>query len=271
MLIWLPPSESKLAPRQGPLLDLDSLTLPGLRTPRERLIEALAELGSGPRAAEVLGLGPASAALARANEALLTSACAPASELFTGVLFDALDFASLTDGEQARLRRCALVFSGLFGVVALDDALPDHRLAMGVRLPGIGGLAGFWRSALDEELRVRAEGETVIDARSGPYAAACPAPWARIIRIQAVRERAGARASISHDAKRWRGLVVRALAGLAPEAGADEVLDAVARMAGRVAFTDAKGVPHAIGAVEIGDALPASQGGSVRELVLVTD
>ncbi len=271
MLIWLPPSESKLAPDRGPFLDLDSLSFPGLRAPRARLIEALTELGGGPRAAEVLGLGPASAASARANEALLTSACAPASALFTGVLFDALDFASLTDQEQSRLRRCTLVFSGLFGVAALDDALPDHRLAMGVRLPGIGGLAAFWRSALDGELRGRGEGEIVVDARSGPYAAACPASWAHIIRIQAVRERAGARASVSHDAKRWRGLVVRALAGLDPKAGADEVLGAVSRMAGRVAFTDAKGVPHAIRAVEIGDPRPASRGGSSRELVLVTD
>ncbi|MCP6204789.1 hypothetical protein NL465_29225, partial [Klebsiella pneumoniae] len=59
MLILLPPSEGKTAPRRGKPLDLDAITAPGLTPAREAVIDALGELcrGDVATAAAVLEVG----------------------------------------------------------------------------------------------------------------------------------------------------------------------------------------------------------------------
>ena len=47
VLILLPPSEGKTAPRRGKPLDLGSLSGPELTTSREQVLDALVELCSG--------------------------------------------------------------------------------------------------------------------------------------------------------------------------------------------------------------------------------
>jgi len=89
MLIWLPPSEGKNAPACGPSLSLESLSRPCLTPDRRSVAEALVALGSGPEAAATLKVG-ARIDLS-VNEALMSAPCAPASSLFTGVLFEAIE------------------------------------------------------------------------------------------------------------------------------------------------------------------------------------
>ena len=57
MLIWLPPSEGKNAPAQGPSLDVNALSRASLATSRRTVCNALAALGDGPEAAAVLKVG----------------------------------------------------------------------------------------------------------------------------------------------------------------------------------------------------------------------
>ena len=49
MLIWLPPSEGKNAPAQGPSLDVNALSRPSLATSRRTVCETLQALGDGPK------------------------------------------------------------------------------------------------------------------------------------------------------------------------------------------------------------------------------
>lgn len=271
-MIWLPPSEGKTAPTSGPRLDPSALSLPSLDPARRCVMEALGRLGAGREAAEVLGLGPRSAGEAGANTVLETAPCARAVDLFSGVLFAAAGLDSLEGDARERARALVLVFSGLFGAVRLDDLLPDHRLPMGTTLPGIGGLAAFWRPPLRRALEPEGPGAVVLDLRSGPYRAACPAPWAHVIRLGAAREIAGRRRIISHDAKTWRGLVcgalVRSSLDASDEGATLSVVEEVARAARTV---DARGREHRVTSVEIGEATPTHEGGSVRDVVLVTD
>ncbi len=276
MFVWLPPSESKTAPAGGGLpdavgLDLARLVHPGLAAARAEVLDALARTSARPDAAAILGLGPATADEAATNLRLVEASCAPALSLFTGVLYDALDAASLDEGASAAAASVLRIFSGAFGVLGASDPVPDHRLSMGVDLPGIGPLARFWRPRLDEALREETEGECVVDARSGTYASACPAPWADLVRIGAVRETGARRQTISHDAKRWRGLVVRRLLALGAHADEDAILESLAALPGEIRIEDAKGVPHAVIGVEISDAARSKAGGRARTAVLVTD
>jgi cytoplasmic iron level regulating protein YaaA (DUF328/UPF0246 family) len=126
----------------------------------------------------------------------------PAAELYTGVLFGALDLSDLPwEG--------ILIASALWGVVRPGDRIPAYRLDMSVRPPGIGALAAYWRLPLASALPDRG---LVLDLRSGAYAAAWAPRHATRLAVRAFAEAPdGTRTVISHMAKRVRGEVARLL------------------------------------------------------------
>ena len=258
MLIWLPPSEGKNAPESGPCLSLDALSRPALSADRRRVADALVALGSGPDAAATLKVG--TRIDLSVNEALDTAPCAPASSLFTGA-WESVGASHVS------------VFSGLFGVLSPADLVPDHRLAMGVSLPGFGVLSTWWAPRLDVALRPEASERVVIDARSGPYRAACKAPWARVWELRVVREADGKRSVISHDAKRWRGAITGSLLESegATASGTRECEQALTDAARSVTLRDARGAEHRVIDVEFGPEKGTKQGGATRVLTLVTN
>ncbi|MQY08327.1 YaaA family protein [Actinomadura macrotermitis] len=215
MHILLPPSEKKATGGDGPPLDLAALSLPELNPTRERLLAALGEVCLRQDAPALLGLsaGQADEALAR-NQALRSAATLPVARLYTGVLYDNLDLATL---DPAAAAEQILVFSGLWGVLRLTDRIPPYRLAMGVSLPPEGRLAAIWRPVLKGALDLDG---LVVDMRSGPYAAAWKPPRPAVA-VRVFRERilggVPKRTVVSHMAKATRGKVAHDLI----EAGAD--------------------------------------------------
>lgn len=237
VLILLPPSEGKRPPAAGPPLDLSVLLgAELLSSRRRRVIEALTEVSAGPQAAQVLGLGPRSAAEAGLNLVLDRAPCAPAHDLFAGVLYDAARLTALAAEPATReaLERSLVIFSGLWGVLRPTDPVPDHRLSMGVSLPGTGRLSSFWRrpvaGVLDD--RARRSG-LVVDCRSGAYSPAWRPPadaGVELVAVRVVSDRPdGTRAVVSHAAKHSRGLLTGRLievlggGGLRQGASAEDV------------------------------------------------
>ncbi|GAA4984634.1 peroxide stress protein YaaA [Kineococcus glutinatus] len=204
MLVVLPPSETKWeGPQRGAPVDLDALSLPALTGARERVLDALVTASARPGAAELLGAGPRLAATVAANTSLRTRPAARAAQVYRGVLYDALDLPSL----PAPARRRVLVVSALWGALTPGDRIPGYRLSMGTDLPGVGPLAGFWRPHLAAAL---APAGVVVDCRSSTYAAAWQPSREVAGRTAAVRVSRDGR-SVSHDAKRTRGLLARHL------------------------------------------------------------
>jgi cytoplasmic iron level regulating protein YaaA (DUF328/UPF0246 family) len=204
MLILLPPSESKADGGDGPPLDVAALSLPGLTKTRERVLTALERLCTGreERARQVLGLSPGQVEEIARNRELRTAPALPAARLYTGVLYDNLDLATL---DPERAARSILIFSGLWGALRVTDRVPAYRLAMGVKLPRLGALAAVWRPVLTKALP--ADG-LIVDMRSAPYAAA----WRpEAVRVRVFREQNGRRTVVSHMAKATRGAVARDL------------------------------------------------------------
>lgn len=212
MLILLPPSEGKTAPSSGAPLDLDSLTIPALAGERRTVLGTLATVSALPDAVAALGVGASLEDEVRANVDLMQAPAAPGHRVYTGVLFDALDYSSLSEGARTRARQHALVFSALFGATALGDRIPAYRLPITAKLPGMGGLAAWWRPritpALDE---LSASTGVVVDCRSGGYAAQWKAPVETGVSVDVFQMRAGNRTVVSHFAKHTRGLVARIL------------------------------------------------------------
>lgn len=216
MLILLPPSESKAAPpRRGRPADPAALTFPELTAMRLRVLEALVAASAGPDAASKLGFGPSLAAEVARNAQLAELPAVPVSRLYTGVLYDALDWATLDAAAHRRGNQRVVVVSALWGALRPTDRVPPYRLSMGTDLPGVGPLAAAWREVLGAALAPAAGRRgVVVDCRSSVYAAAWtpPAPIAaRTAAIRVLRDGPAGRSVVSHLAKHTRGEVARHL------------------------------------------------------------
>lgn len=206
MLVLLPPSESKTDRSRGRPLDLGGLSFPSLTATRATVIDALGQVCAAPDAAAVLGVSPNLTAEVARNTRLRTAPATSVAQLYTGVLYDALDLGSLDPAALRRARRWIIVQSAAFGALRLADRVPTYRLSMAVSLPGLGPLARLWRGPLQDAMTVSAGRKLVVDCRSSTYAAAWTPSgpvtdrWVRI-------EVPGA----THGAKHTRGLVTRAI------------------------------------------------------------
>ena len=126
MLIVLPPSEGKNVPRRGRPVDLSELSFPGLTAARERVLEALVALCTDQPevAASTLGLGRTQLDLVQLDARLRTAPTARADKVYSGVLYDALDAATLSAGAKRRAGTRLAVTSSLFGLVRPADRIP---------------------------------------------------------------------------------------------------------------------------------------------------
>ncbi|MBL6279519.1 peroxide stress protein YaaA [Micromonospora fiedleri] len=220
MLILLPPSEGKAEAGAGRRLDLTRLSLPELNPVREQVLAALLTLRAGPAEAALtaLGLGSGQQGELRRNARLERAATAPAGRIYTGVLYEALDLATLPAAAQRAAARQVLISSGLWGAVRLTDRIPPYRCPIGARLPGVGALPALWRPVLGPALTSAAGTGPVLDLRSGAYAAA----WTprgelaeRTVTVRVLHERevdgTAVRSVVSHFNKATKGRLVRDL------------------------------------------------------------
>lgn len=216
MLILLPPSESKRTGGAGKArLDLDSLRFPELRHARGVTSMALAVLArdvSAEDAAKQLGIPPTLVHEVAANAALFDSPLMPAIDRYTGVLYDALDAASLPSEARRHLGRTVAVHSAVFGPVGALDRIPDYRMSATSRLPGIR-LKQLWAPAVSAVLAV-ASGP-VVDLRSESYVALGPVTGVRddaaYVRVMTEGDD-GVRRALNHFNKHAKGMLVRAFA-----------------------------------------------------------
>ncbi|MFJ3191545.1 peroxide stress protein YaaA [Streptomyces griseoviridis] len=228
MLVLLPPSEGKAPSGRGTPLKPESLSLPGLAAAREAVLGELVELCAGDeeKAMEVLGLSEGLRGEVAKNADLRTAGARPAGEIYTGVLYDALGLASLDTAAKQRAARSLLVFSGLWGAVRVTDRIPSYRCSMGVRLPGLGALGGFWRAPMADALPAAAGDGLLLDLRSAAYATAWKPKGELAERTASVRVlHAPTRKVVSHFNKATKGRIVRSLltTGTAPTGPAELV------------------------------------------------
>lgn len=216
MLILLPPSEGKTAPTRGARLDLDGLSLPVLTGARRAVLEALVELcrDEPDHAATVLGLSRTQLDLVGRNAALLEAPTARADRVYTGVLYDALDAATLSGAAKRRAATRVAVTSSLFGLVRLGDRIPAYRLSGDATVPGVGAITGVWREHLGDAVSPALGRGLLVDLRSSMYAGFWrPGPdlAPRVATVRVLHETNGRRQVVSHFNKATKGRIVRAL------------------------------------------------------------
>ena len=212
MLIVLPPSETKAAGGSGAPLNYDSLSFPSLNPVRSSLVSYLTSQSLDSLMA-ALGLSEKLRPEAASDLELLTSPTMPALSRYTGVLYDALDAATIPD------HSCLAVGSALFGVLRADDPIPHYRLSGGTKLDG-RTMRSWWGTSITEALT--SLDDLIIDLRSGTYQQVGRVPDAVTVRVESVRDD-GSRKVISHFNKHYKGLLARSLAlsGAAPTSVAE--------------------------------------------------
>jgi uncharacterized protein len=213
VLILLPPSEGKTAPAPGRRsVDLSKLSWPELTPARTEVLENLAKISDHPEALARLKVGPSLAAEVQANVRLLTAPAATAVSVYTGVLYDELNFSGLSVRARRRAHSSVLIFSALWGVLRPGDLIPQYRLPMAAKIPEHSSLATFWRQQLTPVLEPLAGG-LIVDCRSASYQAA----WSPLststehVLVTVYREIRGRRTVVSHFAKLTRGQLARFL------------------------------------------------------------
>ena len=213
MLVLLPPSEGKAAPaRRGKPVDLEALPHPELAPLRAELLDALADASAQPGAAQALALSPGLADEVARNVHLRTTPARPAIDVYTGVLYTALDHATLSASGRRRANRWLRVQSALWGPVGPTDPITPYRLPMTASLPGVGTVAARWRAVLGPVMAALAGDGLVVDGRSSSYASVWRPTGSAVRSYVAVRVFSvvdGRRTVVSHAAKHTRGLVAR--------------------------------------------------------------
>jgi cytoplasmic iron level regulating protein YaaA (DUF328/UPF0246 family) len=219
VLVLLPPSESKAVPaKRGKPVELERLSFPELTDLRKQVLEALTEVSARPDALVRLGVGASLADEVARNLTLHTAPARSAHQVYTGVLYDALSWETLSAAGRRRGNNRVLVISALWGALRPGDKVPSYRLSMDGELPALGPLARHWRSELPGVLTSAAgKRGVIVDCRSSPYAAAAPISALptdvadRTVAVRVLRETNGKRSVVSHLAKHTRGEVTRYL------------------------------------------------------------
>ncbi len=215
-LILVPPSEGKALGGEGvPWHAADGAEQHPLFTMRSEVVGALGERVAEPASAGDLSklFGVSGAALARAvaaDSALDTAPTLPAVERYDGVLYQHLELDSMTPGQRRRLDRSVRIVSGLWGLVAPHELIPDYRLKMSASLEGLGKLSTWWRGALSELVAAEARGAELWDLLPNEHAAALSPP-PRSVRTTAVflsPDRSGRLVPVSHWNKALKGALV---------------------------------------------------------------
>lgn len=210
-MFLLPPSEGKTEPSSGPRLSLSTLPFPTLTPTRKTILRELIDLSkkNPEQAAKVLDLGPTQTELLRLNSRLRSAASAPAIEVYSGVLFDHIDYPSLNESARARFNEHVLISSALFGFLTPQAPIPAYRLSGNSVIPSVGSLTSLWKKPLRaflDSLPVN----LIVDLRSGSYAKLAPLPADnRNVTIKVMTLVNGVRKSVTHFNKATKGDLVR--------------------------------------------------------------
>jgi hypothetical protein len=176
MKILLPPSEKKNEPEQRKALKLSGLSFQAdLTTTRTAVLKKHKEID--------------------------LSYCDVASNIYSGVLYNALDYTSLSTAAQLRANSSIVIISAAFGAIRLTDIIPYYKFKID---------PATWKKPLSIAL-FGLDNELVIDCRSSTYAPVWTPDPLKTVGIRVFKKVAGQLKVITHMSKLTRGDVTRYL------------------------------------------------------------
>jgi cytoplasmic iron level regulating protein YaaA (DUF328/UPF0246 family) len=129
----------------------------------------------------------------------------PAVLRYNGVLFDALDYPSLSEAAKQRVTERLFIQSSLFGLLPATEQIPYYRFSAGSSLPGIS-LKKIWAEA-HAAVWPRMIGP-ILDMRSNAYVDLNPIPETNQSYFVEVYDASGK--AMNHFNKKAKGVLARA-------------------------------------------------------------
>ena len=176
MKILLPPSEKKNEPEKLKALKLNALSFQ-------------------------VDLTATRNAVLKKHKEIDLSHCGVASNIYSGVLYNALDYTSLSTAAQARANSSIVIISAAFGAIRLNDVIPYYKFKID---------QATWKKPLALAL-YGLDNELVIDCRSSTYATVWTPDPSKTVGIRVFKKVAGQLKVITHMSKLTRGEVTRYL------------------------------------------------------------
>lgn len=241
----LPPSESKLDASGKAKLNLKNLSFPQLTEIRSSVLENLIDLSntSPAKARTALGLSLKQDFERIRNTNLKTAPVAPAWQIYSGVLFDAINAAGLSAAAIKKLTSNVYVQSALFGLISMGDLIPAYRLSADSKLPRIGNVSNLWAKSC-ADIFSNTSG-LIVDMRSGQYVKLAPIPKeisARVVVPKILQKMPfGPPKVVSHHNKATKGRIIRHVvtSGKLPET-VDQLAKTIAKLGADVEVVPAK-------------------------------
>lgn len=213
MIFLLPPSESKRVGGQDISITQVALTFSKLQDAREKVLSQLLKACKSPkRAKELLKLSAKQAGLVQTNLQIREAKTMPALQRYTGTLYDAIGYETLSAQAIDRARETVLIQSALFGLICSSDLIPEYRFSASTKLPAIK-LAELWSKAHEAVFERLAPTAPIIDLRSKSYEQLAPIPnhvesyWVEVVS----RDSDGKERAMNHFNKKSKGLLIRAI------------------------------------------------------------
>lgn len=135
--------------------------------------------------------------------------CTPsmkAIERYDGVAYDYLDYSNLDGYQQAYIDRNVILFSNLFGPIGAGDFIPDYKLKQGSTIDSMAP-EKFYKKYFTDSLDAWIGDQEVLDLRAGFYDKFYTAKKTPMT-LKFLKDGK----VVSHWAKAYRGLVLRAIA-----------------------------------------------------------
>ena len=207
MKILLAPSETKKSGGKTPFR-LESLLFASLTPHRKELLDAyqrIVDQGDMQVLSKMFGLKKESDIQAHCRN-ILASPAMKAIERYTGVAFDHLNYASLGNDAKHYVDTHVILHSNLFGFLRANDLIPEYRLKQGEAVGDIK-VDAFYRKHGAPLMEAYLKNEEILDLRAGYYDKFYK-PKRPYMTLKFLKEGK----AVSHWAKAYRGLVLRAAA-----------------------------------------------------------
>jgi len=147
------------------------------------------------------------------TKSLTAAPAVKAIDVYSGVLYQALDWGSLSVTAKARGDKSLLIVSAIFGVLRPSDVIPNYKAKI---------TSSDWKVALKPVLD-GLEADLIIDCRSSTYAGVWQSPPDRTAAVRVFKKEKGKISVITHLSKKYRGELTRELlkSGKSPKTPAE--------------------------------------------------
>ena len=137
----------------------------------------------------------------RQNQDIFNSPCAPAIERYTGVVYEHINWNTLSNKAQKYMENNVIIFSGLFGLLNPQTLIPDYKLKMNVL-----SLQHHWNPIITASLK---DEKMIVDLLPQVHRKAYTPNKENVIFVDFLIQNKGKKSAAGHFGKAVKGEFIR--------------------------------------------------------------